>query len=75
MFLFSQDVDLAKFEPNVFGSWYLSSQVLCGGTNGIDRASFLSLVMRVNRKPIDVLASSQGVVDESVRLGTGKPFY
>lgn len=35
MFSFSSDVDLAKFEPGVFGSWYLSSQVLCGGTNGI----------------------------------------
>jgi len=35
MLLFSSDVDLAKYEPNVFGSWYLSSQVLCGGANGI----------------------------------------
>lgn len=35
MLSFSSDVDLAKFEPNVFGSWYLSSQVLCSGTNGI----------------------------------------
>ena len=35
MLLFSKDVDLAKYEPNVFGSWYLSSQILCGGTNGI----------------------------------------
>jgi hypothetical protein len=35
MLSFSSDVDLAKFEPGVFGSWYLSSQVLCGGTNGI----------------------------------------
>lgn len=32
---FSNDVDVMKFEPNVFGSWFLSSQVLCGGTNGI----------------------------------------
>ena len=32
---FSSDVDLARFEPNVFGSWFLSSQVLCGGDNGI----------------------------------------
>ncbi len=32
---FSSDVDLMKFEPNVFGSWFLSSQVLCGGDNGI----------------------------------------
>ncbi len=35
MLSFSKDVDLAKFEPGVFGLWYLSSQVLCGGTNGI----------------------------------------
>ena len=35
MLSFSKDVDLAKFEPGVFGSWYLSSQVLCGGANGI----------------------------------------
>ena len=35
MFSFSSDVDLAKFEPGVFGSWFLSSQVLCGGANGI----------------------------------------
>ena len=35
MLSFSKDVDLAKYEPNVFGSWYLSSQILCGGTNGI----------------------------------------
>ncbi|MDH4203461.1 MAG: hypothetical protein OEV87_11290 [Phycisphaerae bacterium] len=35
MLSFSSDVDLAKFEPNVFGSWYLSSQVLCSGSNGI----------------------------------------
>ena len=35
MFSFSNDVDLAKFEPSVFGSWYLSSQVLCDGSNGI----------------------------------------
>ena len=35
MLSFSSDVDLAKFEPNVFGSWFLSSQVLCGGANGI----------------------------------------
>lgn len=35
MLSFSTDVDLAKFEPGVFGSWFLSSQVLCGGTNGI----------------------------------------
>jgi hypothetical protein len=32
---FSRDVDLMKFEPNVFGSWFLSSHVLCGGANGI----------------------------------------
>lgn len=32
---FSTDTDLMKFEPNVFGSWFLSSQVLCGGENGI----------------------------------------
>lgn len=32
---FSNDVDLMKFEPNVFGLWFLSSQVLCGGDNGI----------------------------------------
>ena len=35
MLSFSKDVDLAKYEPNVFGSWFLSSQVLCSGTNGI----------------------------------------
>ena len=35
MLSFSTDVDVAKFEPNVFGSWYLSSQVLCSGGNGI----------------------------------------
>jgi len=33
--MFSSDVDLARYEPGVFGSWYASSQVLCGGTNGI----------------------------------------
>lgn len=32
---FSKDVDLTKFEPEVFGAWFLSSQVLCGGDNGI----------------------------------------
>lgn len=32
---FSQDSDLVKFEPGVFGAWYRPSQVLCGGTNGI----------------------------------------
>ena len=31
----SKDVDLARYEPGVFGSWFLSSQILCGGTNGI----------------------------------------
>ena len=35
MLSFSSDVDLAKYEPGVFGLWYLSSQVLCGGANGI----------------------------------------
>ena len=35
MLSFSSDVDLARFEPNVFGSWFLSSQVLCSGSNGI----------------------------------------
>lgn len=35
MLNFSSDVDLAKFEPGVFGSWYLSSQVLCRGASGI----------------------------------------
>jgi hypothetical protein len=35
MLSFSSDVDLAKYEPSVFGLWYLSSQVLCGGSNGI----------------------------------------
>jgi hypothetical protein len=35
MLSFSSDVDLAKFEPGVFGSWFLSSQVVCSGTNGI----------------------------------------
>lgn len=35
MLSFSSDVDLAKFEPGVFGSWFLSSQVLCSGSNGI----------------------------------------
>lgn len=35
MLLFSSDVDLAKFEPGIFGSWYLTSQVLCSGSNGI----------------------------------------
>jgi len=35
MILFSRDVDLARFEPGVFGTWYLPSQVLCGGANGI----------------------------------------
>ncbi|MHC4554108.1 MAG: hypothetical protein ACYSUS_02240 [Planctomycetota bacterium] len=35
MLSFSKDVDIAKYEPNVFGTWYLSSQVLSGGTNGI----------------------------------------
>lgn len=32
---FSSDVDMARFEPGVFGDWFLSSQVLCGGVNGI----------------------------------------
>lgn len=32
---FSRDVDVAKFEPGLFGDWFLSSQVLCGGDNGI----------------------------------------
>lgn len=32
---FSQDIDLMKFEPNVFGAWFLSSQAHCGGTGGI----------------------------------------
>lgn len=32
---FSTDTDLIKYEPNVFGSWFLSSQVFCGGDNGI----------------------------------------
>lgn len=35
MTVFSSDTDLAKYEPNVFGTWYLSSQVLCSGSNGI----------------------------------------
>ncbi|MHC4883335.1 MAG: hypothetical protein ACYTCV_12195 [Planctomycetota bacterium] len=35
MLSFSSDVDVVKFEPGVFGSWYLSSQVLCSGSNGI----------------------------------------
>ena len=35
MLLFSRDVDVARYEPNVFGLWYVSSQVLCGGANGI----------------------------------------
>lgn len=35
MISFSSDVDVAKFEPGVFGSWFLSSQVLCSGSNGI----------------------------------------
>jgi hypothetical protein len=35
MLSFSSDVDIAKYEPNVFGTWFLSSQVLSGGTNGI----------------------------------------
>lgn len=35
MFSFSRDVDLAGFEPGVFGSWFLSSQVLGSGSNGI----------------------------------------
>lgn len=35
MLSFSSDVDLARFEPGVFGLWYVSSQVVCGGTNGI----------------------------------------
>jgi len=35
MFSFSSDVDLARYEPGVFGAWFLSSQVLYGGTNGI----------------------------------------
>ena len=35
MLSFSKDVDLARYEPGVFGDWVLSSQVLCGGVNGI----------------------------------------
>ena len=35
MLSFSTDVDLAKYEPSVFGSWFLSSQVLCSGSSGI----------------------------------------
>ena len=35
MLAFSRDVDLAKFEPGLFGDWFLSSQILCGGGNGI----------------------------------------
>lgn len=35
MLSFSKDAELLKFEPAVFGSWFLTSQVLCGGTNGI----------------------------------------
>ncbi|MHC5183090.1 MAG: hypothetical protein ACYSPI_02295 [Planctomycetota bacterium] len=35
MFSFSSDVDWSRYEPNVFGTWDLSLQVLCGGTNGI----------------------------------------
>jgi hypothetical protein len=35
MLAFSKDIDLARYEPGVFGAWYLSSQVLCGGANGI----------------------------------------
>lgn len=35
MLSFTTDVDLAKFEPNVFGAWFLSSQVLSSGSNGI----------------------------------------
>ncbi len=32
---FSNDADVARYEPGVFGNWFLSSQVLCGGDNGI----------------------------------------
>jgi hypothetical protein len=32
---FSKDVDLARFEPGVFGTWFLASQAVCGGTSGI----------------------------------------
>jgi hypothetical protein len=35
MLSFSKDAELLKFEPGVFGAWFLASQVLCGGTNGI----------------------------------------
>lgn len=32
---FSNDADLARYEPAVFGRWYLTGQVLCGGSSGI----------------------------------------
>jgi hypothetical protein len=35
MYSFSSDVDLARFEPGVFSDWYLASQVLCSGVNGV----------------------------------------
>ena len=35
MDLFSRDVDVARFEPGVFGDWYLRSQVLCAGESGV----------------------------------------
>ena len=43
MLSFSTDVDLAKYEPSVFGSWFLSSQVLCSGSNGIVAGTAVAL--------------------------------
>jgi hypothetical protein len=35
MELFSNDVDLLKFEPGLFGGGYFSGQILCKGANGV----------------------------------------
>lgn len=33
--MLSRDMDLARFEPGVFGELYFKSQVVCEGTNGL----------------------------------------
>ena len=35
MLSFSMDVDLARFEPGVFWTWFLPSQIVCSGDSGL----------------------------------------
>lgn len=74
MVKFSNDVDILRYEPGLFGELHLSSQVLISGSDGILNSGTLSasgadfVSSQVETGQVIYLSSSDGVLDGAYEI-------